>query len=158
VGRGVCLWYYTLVLGPEQVTNPAPVVRDVIANEEGMAAFDLDFPTECQAMMIALLGGLKAAARNKGDKRWNMLHLSVPARPIPTLTRHGLQDVRLFRNAMDPVQVADLGDRGMMRRQRVVVAGFGNRLQVLLFRFFASFMTTGILHRRWVALLAKTGV
>ncbi len=71
--------------------------------------------------------------------------------PGPTktdfMTRHDMQDVRLFRLAMDPVTVAEIGYRGMMRGRPVVVPGLGNRLQVLVFQFCAPFITTGMLDR-----------
>ncbi len=56
------------------------------------------------------------------------------------VTRHGMQNVRLFRNPMSPVEVADIGYRALMRGRSVVVAGFGNRAQVLSYQLMAPFI------------------
>jgi short-subunit dehydrogenase len=54
--------------------------------------------------------------------------------------RHNMENVRLFRNPMPPVEVAKKGYRAMLRGRSVVVAGFGNRVQVLLYQLMAPFM------------------
>ncbi len=60
-GQGVMvsMWVYTFLLGLHQLSNPAPVVRDVIAREPGMEVFAFDFCHECQAAITTLLNGLQ---------------------------------------------------------------------------------------------------
>ncbi|MBI5950030.1 MAG: SDR family oxidoreductase [Chloroflexi bacterium] len=54
--------------------------------------------------------------------------------------RHGLQNVRLFQNAMSPEQVAQIGYRALMAGKRTVVAGFANQFQILLFKLLGPFL------------------
>jgi short-subunit dehydrogenase len=56
------------------------------------------------------------------------------------IARHGMQDVRIFRNAMPAARVAQIGYRAMQRGRPIVVAGFGNLLQVLCFQLMAPFL------------------
>lgn len=64
--------------------------------------------------------------------------------PGPTdtafIARHGMQNVRIFRYAMSPVRVAQIGYRALQDSRPLVVAGFSNQLQVLLFQFMAPFL------------------
>jgi AcrR family transcriptional regulator len=57
-GAQAAMWIYTFLLGLHQLTNPAPVVREVIINEPGMELFDFDFCHECTAVITTLLTGL----------------------------------------------------------------------------------------------------
>lgn len=65
-GQGimVSMWVYTFLLGLHQMSNPTPIVRDVIANEPGMEIFAFDFCGECRAAITTLLLGLENV-RNK---------------------------------------------------------------------------------------------
>lgn len=54
--------------------------------------------------------------------------------------RHGMQDVRIFQSAMPPTRVARIGYRALHRGRPVVVAGLGNRLQVLGLQLMAPFL------------------
>lgn len=56
------------------------------------------------------------------------------------ITRHSMQDVRIFRNAMSPARVAQTGYRAMQRGKPVVIAGFSNQLQVISFQLMAPFL------------------
>jgi hypothetical protein len=56
------------------------------------------------------------------------------------IARHGMQDVRIFRNAMSPARVAQIGYRALQRGRPVVVAGFSNQLQVHSFQLMAPFL------------------
>ncbi|HET9587845.1 MAG TPA: SDR family oxidoreductase, partial [Anaerolineales bacterium] len=56
------------------------------------------------------------------------------------IARHGMQDVRIFRNAMAPGRVAQIGYRAMQRGRPIVVTGFSNQLQVLSFQLMAPFL------------------
>ena len=56
------------------------------------------------------------------------------------ISRHGMQDVRIFRNAMLPVQVAEIGYRALQRGRPLVVAGLRNQVQVLSFQIMAPFL------------------
>jgi hypothetical protein len=56
------------------------------------------------------------------------------------ITRHGMQGVRIFRNAMPPDRVAQIGYRAMQRGRPLVIAGFSNQLQVLSFQLMAPFL------------------
>ena len=60
-GQGVqaAMWIYTFLLGLQQLTNPAPLVREVIVSEPGMEVFAFDFCRECNAAVTALLSGLE---------------------------------------------------------------------------------------------------
>jgi hypothetical protein len=75
---------------------------------------------------------------------WRLLTRRRPAAPGATDTafaaRHGMQDVRIFQNAMSPVRVARIGYRALHRGRPVVVAGLGNRLQVLGLQLMAPFL------------------
>jgi len=66
-GQGVqaAMWIYTFLLGLQQLTNPAPLVREVISREPGMEIFAFDFCRECNAAVTALLSGLEDR-RNSG--------------------------------------------------------------------------------------------
>jgi len=54
--------------------------------------------------------------------------------------RHGIEDIRLFQNAMPADQVAAIGYRALQRGQRVVVSGATNQLQVVFFKLAGLFM------------------
>lgn len=69
------------------------------------------------------------------------------------ITRHNMQDVRIFRNAMSPVRVAQIGYRAMQRGRPLVVAGFSNRLQVLSLQFMAPFL--GLTPPAWLMAIGK---
>lgn len=56
------------------------------------------------------------------------------------VTRHGLQDVRLFQNMMDAGRVAEIGYQALMEDRAVVVAGWGNRFQVWALQIFRPFL------------------
>jgi hypothetical protein len=56
------------------------------------------------------------------------------------IARHGMEDVRIFRYAMSPARVAQIGYRALQRRRPMVVAGFSNQLQVLSFQCMAPFL------------------
>jgi short-subunit dehydrogenase len=56
------------------------------------------------------------------------------------VTRHGLEDVRLFERAMPAAPVAQAGYRALRRGQPVVVTGLSNQLQVLGFQLVAPLM------------------
>jgi short-subunit dehydrogenase len=56
------------------------------------------------------------------------------------IARHGMQDVRLFRQPMSPVKVAEIGYQALRRGRPLVVAGFTNQLQVLSFQLMAPFL------------------
>ncbi|MFZ6029612.1 MAG: SDR family NAD(P)-dependent oxidoreductase [Chloroflexota bacterium] len=57
------------------------------------------------------------------------------------VSRHGMQDVRLFQNAMPANEVALIGYRALMSGKRTVVAGIANQLQILSFKLLAPFMS-----------------
>jgi short-subunit dehydrogenase len=69
------------------------------------------------------------------------------------ITRHGMQGVRIFRNAMSPARVAQTGYRAMQRGRSVVVAGFSNQLQVLSFQLMAPFL--GLTPPAWLMAIGK---
>lgn len=56
------------------------------------------------------------------------------------ITRHGMQNVRIFRHTMAPKRVAQIGYRALQHGQPLVVAGFTNQLQVLSFQLMAPFL------------------
>lgn len=58
-GQGVrlALWTYACLIGLQQLANPAPVVRDVLAREPRLAPFRLDFETQCCQALHALYAG-----------------------------------------------------------------------------------------------------
>ena len=56
------------------------------------------------------------------------------------VTRHGLEDVRLFKHMMSAEQVAAIGYRALMRGRYVTIAGLGNKLQVLVLQLMAPLM------------------
>ena len=62
------------------------------------------------------------------------------ATDTPFITRHGMQDVRMFRNAMSPTRVAQIGVRALQRCRPLIVAGVSNQLQVLSFQLMAPFL------------------
>ena len=69
------------------------------------------------------------------------------------ITRHGMQEVRIFRNAMPPVRVAEIGYRALQRGRPLVVAGFRNQLQVLSFQLMAPFF--GLTPPAWLMVIGK---
>lgn len=69
------------------------------------------------------------------------------------ITRHGMQNVRIFRNTMSPVHVAQIGYRGMHHGRPLVVAGFSNLLQVLSFQLMAPFL--GLTPPAWLMTIGK---
>ena len=56
------------------------------------------------------------------------------------VTRHGLENVRLFQNMMSAERVAEIGYEALMNNRPVVVAGWGNRLQVWALQIFRPFL------------------
>jgi short-subunit dehydrogenase len=69
------------------------------------------------------------------------------------IARHGMRDVRIFRNAMSPARVAQIGYRAMQRGRPVVVAGLSNQLQVLSFQLMAPFL--GLTSPSWLMAIGK---
>lgn len=57
------------------------------------------------------------------------------------ITRHGMQDVRIFRKTMPAKQVAEAGYKSLQRRRPLVVPGLGNQIQVLSFQLMAPFLS-----------------
>lgn len=55
------------------------------------------------------------------------------------ITRHGMQDVRIFRYPMPPTRVAQIGFHALQKGCPLIVAGFQNQLQVLGFKLSAPF-------------------
>lgn len=56
------------------------------------------------------------------------------------VTRHGLENVRLFQNMISAERVAEIGYEALMNNRPVVVAGWGNRLQVWTLQIFRPFL------------------
>ena len=69
------------------------------------------------------------------------------------ITRHGMQDVRIFRHTMPPVLVAQIGYRAMQRGRPLAVPGFSNQLQVLSFQLMAPFM--GLTPPAWLMAIGR---
>jgi uncharacterized protein len=69
------------------------------------------------------------------------------------IARHGMQDVRIFRYAMSPGRVAQIGYRAMQRGRPIVVTGFSNQLQVLSFQLMAPFL--GLTPPAWLMAIGK---
>lgn len=69
------------------------------------------------------------------------------------IARHGMQDVRIFRNPMSPGRVAQIGYRAMQRGGPIVVTGFNNQLQVLSFQLMAPFL--GLTPPAWLMAIGK---
>lgn len=67
--------------------------------------------------------------------------------------RHGMQDVRLFQNAMSPVRVAEIGYRALQRGRPLAVPGFSNQLQVLCFQLMAPL--TGVTPPAWLMAIGR---
>lgn len=65
-GQGAHLLFqvYMFVIGLQQLSDPAPVIKEVIEQEPEMAAFDLDFAAECTSFMMTLLHGAAALSQN----------------------------------------------------------------------------------------------
>jgi AcrR family transcriptional regulator len=64
-GAQAAMWIYTFLLGLHQLTNPAPVVREVIQNEPGMEVFSFDFCAECKAVITTILTGMSKERRQQ---------------------------------------------------------------------------------------------
>lgn len=56
------------------------------------------------------------------------------------VTRHGMQDVRIFCHAMSPVRVAQVAYRALMQNRPLAVIGLANQLQVIAFQLMAPFL------------------
>jgi hypothetical protein len=69
------------------------------------------------------------------------------------IARHGMQDVRIFRNPMSPVHVAQIGYRALRRGRPLAVTGFSNQLQVLSFQLMAPFL--GLTPTAWLMAIGK---
>jgi short-subunit dehydrogenase len=69
------------------------------------------------------------------------------------IARHGMQDVRIFRNAMSPVHVAQIGYRALQSGRPLVVAGLRNQVQVLSFQLMAPFF--GLTPPAWLMAIGK---
>lgn len=67
--------------------------------------------------------------------------------------RHGMQDVRIFQNAMTPTRVAQIGYRALQRGRPLAVAGIGNQLQVLSFQLMAPFL--GLTPPAWLMAIGR---
>lgn len=64
-GAHVFLQAQALIIGLQQLADPAPIVRQALA-EPGMAIFEVDFAREFAGAFIALLRGLEEGLRVKG--------------------------------------------------------------------------------------------
>jgi short-subunit dehydrogenase len=62
------------------------------------------------------------------------------ATDTPFITRHGMQGVRIFHNAMSPGRVAEIGYRALRRGRPLIVPGLINQMQVLGFQFMTPFL------------------
>lgn len=68
-------------------------------------------------------------------------------------SRHGMQDVRIFRKTMAPDHVAQIGYRALHSGYPLVVAGWSNRLQVLSFHLMAPFL--GLTPPAWLMAIGR---
>lgn len=71
----------------------------------------------------------------------------------PFITRHGMQDVRIFRHSMSPARVAEIGYRALQRGRPLVVAGLINQIQVLCFQLMAPFL--GLTPPAWLMVMGR---
>jgi short-subunit dehydrogenase len=69
------------------------------------------------------------------------------------ITRHDMQDVRIFRHAMLPVYVAQIGYRALQSGRPLAVAGFLNQVQVLSFQLMAPFL--GLTPPAWLMAIGR---
>jgi AcrR family transcriptional regulator len=60
-GAQVAMSVYTIILGLEQMSNPTPVIKEIIAEDPGLAPFDIQFETYCCQMLHTYFQGI---ARN----------------------------------------------------------------------------------------------
>ena len=67
--------------------------------------------------------------------------------------RHGMQDVRIFRHAMSPARVAQIGYRALLNGRPLVVPGLHNQFQVLCFQSMAPFL--GLTPPAWLMAISK---
>jgi short-subunit dehydrogenase len=68
-------------------------------------------------------------------------------------THHGMQDVRIFQQAMAAVRVAEIGYGALQRGRPLAVPGLSNHLQVLSFQLMAPVM--GLTPPAWLFSIAK---
>lgn len=68
-------------------------------------------------------------------------------------SRHGMQDVRIFRKTMAPDHGAQIGYRALHSGYPLVVAGWSNRLQVLSFHLMAPFL--GLTPPAWLMAIGR---
>jgi short-subunit dehydrogenase len=90
-----------------------------------------------------------ATARKVGTLEGLDVALKLPL----DATRYGMQDVRIFRHAMSPIRVAQVGYRAMERGRPLVVAGFSNWLQALTFQLMAPFL--GLTPPAWLMAVGR---
>jgi hypothetical protein len=68
-GEGVhlLLQLQAIVIGLQHISDPAPVVREIISQPD-LCAFEVDFGTEFRRMALALLNGIEMVNSNLEDK------------------------------------------------------------------------------------------
>lgn len=64
-GGGLLLQIYALMLGVQQMADPAPVIRQIWQREAGMEIFAIPFAETFTQSAAALIRGVAAQARNK---------------------------------------------------------------------------------------------
>lgn len=56
-GAQVAMSVYIIILGLEQMSNPTPVIKEIIAEDPGLAPFDIQFETYCCQMLHTYFQG-----------------------------------------------------------------------------------------------------
>lgn len=64
-GARLLLWVHALAIGVQHLAEPAPVVRQALA-EPGLEIFKVDFKREFLAILTALLVGMEQSDQNRG--------------------------------------------------------------------------------------------
>jgi AcrR family transcriptional regulator len=61
-GARLTLWMHALIVGLAQMTATSPTLAQVLADDDTLAMFRLDFRTELESALVALFAGTKAGS------------------------------------------------------------------------------------------------
>lgn len=76
-GMRVVLWMHALIVGLAQMTAPSPVLMKVLTEDDGLAAFRLDFRAEIESSLTTMFVGAVETFGAEGQGGFN----SRPVRP-----------------------------------------------------------------------------
>jgi hypothetical protein len=82
-GGRLTLWMHALIVGLAQMTSTSPVLTEVLAEDETLAVFQLDFRTELESALVTLFVGATDRFRSPTPQSYSIHSSKESANPSP---------------------------------------------------------------------------